>query len=224
VIRAGRRLFFVFLAMLLPHGVYAGVYEEILTAVNGSDTAQVNELLQRGVDVDTADSAGNTLLLIAARNGNHQMLETLLKNKANVLKINKYGDSAPMLAAIDGHLEAVKMLAAAGADLDPVGWTPLIYAAFNGHVDILRFLLDQDVDIDAQSANGTTALMAASRNGHLAAVTLLLERKADPDLANQKGGTALDMSRTAGNSEITNLLVKAVELPLPGGKNTPDLH
>ena len=213
MIRAGRRLFFVFLAMLLPHGVYAGVYEEILTAVNGSDTAQVNELLQRGVDVDTADSAGNTLLLIAARNGNHQMLETLLKNKANVLKINKYGDSAPMLAAIDGHLEAVKMLAAAGADLDPVGWTPLIYAAFNGHVDI-----------DAQSANGTTALMAASRNGHLAAVTLLLERKADPDLANQKGGTALDMSRTAGNSEITNLLVKAVELPLPGGKNTPDLH
>lgn len=222
MIRAGLRLFFVFLAMLLPHGAYAGAYEEILTAVNGNDTARVYELLQRGVDVDTADSSGNTLLSIAARNDNRQMLEMLLANKANTLNINKYGDSATMLAAIDGHLEAVKMLAAAGADLDPVGWTPLIYAAFNGHVDILRFLLDQDVDIDAQSANGTTALMAASRNGHLAAVTLLLERKANPDLANQKGKTALDLSRAAENSEIAKLLVKAAELPLPEEKWVPD--
>lgn len=215
------RKFFAFLfvaAMLAPCFSYAGIYEEIIDAVDRNDAARVNVLLPRGVDPNTSDAAGDTLLMMSARKGYCHILEILLANKASVLKINKYGDSALMYTALYGHLDAMKILVAAGADTDPEGWTPLIYAALNGHVDILRYLLDQDIDIDAQSPNGTTALMAASRNGHLKAVKFLLEKEADPDLATQGGKTALDLAQAGGNSEIVKLLRKETDLSLEPGQ------
>ncbi|HQX85446.1 MAG TPA: hypothetical protein PKV23_08155, partial [Aestuariivirga sp.] len=42
-----------------------GAYEDILNAASNDDTASVVSLLQRGMDVNTADRAGNTLLMIA---------------------------------------------------------------------------------------------------------------------------------------------------------------
>jgi len=197
-------------ALFAAPSAYSGVYDDMLKAINTHDTAQVVALLQRGIDVDTTDPDGNTLLMLAARTGDTQTLNTLLKNKANLLKINRYGDSALMLAALHGHLECVTALVDARADTDPDGWTPLIYAAFEGQEKIIAYLLAQDVDIDAQSANGMSALMAASRNGRLEAVKLLLEQGADVNLANQDGKTALELALAGKYTEIASLLRNTV--------------
>ncbi|MFA7270851.1 MAG: ankyrin repeat domain-containing protein [Sterolibacterium sp.] len=75
-----------------------------------------------------------------------------------------------MLAALNGNLQSVSALVAAGAEIDPKGWTPLIYAVFEGHVEIVNYLLTLDIDIDAQSDSGMTALMVAARNNRLSRV------------------------------------------------------
>ena len=187
---------------------HSGVYDDMLKAVNSRDADKVSTLLQRGMDVNTSDQDGNTLLMLAARNGDGRTLEILLKNKPNILKINKYGDSALMLSALRGPLENVKALVLAGADIDPDGWTPLIYAAFEGQVEIVSYLLMLDVDIDAQSANGISALMAASRNGHLDVVRILLEKGADVNLVNQDNKTALGLALERSQTDIVSLLQK----------------
>lgn len=189
--------------------VYSGAYDDMLRAVNTRDAAQVSALIQRGMDVNTTDPDGNTLLMLAARNGDNQILEILLTNKPNILKINKYGDSALMLAALRGHLQSVRALVAAGADIDPVGWTPLIYAAFEGYREIVEFLLTLDIDIDAQSASGISALMAASRNGHLEIAHLLLRQGADVNLVNQDNKTAMGIALAGKHSDIASLLQQA---------------
>ena len=61
---------------LVSHG---GVYDDILIAVQNSDSATVIDLINRGMDVNTADATGSTLLMIAARNANQGLVEQLIK-------------------------------------------------------------------------------------------------------------------------------------------------
>lgn len=197
-------------ALLVPGAACAGIYDDMQKAINENDSDTVIQLIQRGMDVDTVDQAGNTLLMVASRNGAGKIVEFILRNKANILKINKYGDSALMLAALKGHLPIVTDLVVAGAEVNPEeGWTALIYAAFEGHTEVVRFLLEKGADIDAQSQNGMTALMAAARNGHLETVRLLLDEDADYGLASQDGGTALSMAIAAGKIEVADILREA---------------
>ena len=56
----------------------AGAYDDILGAANRGDSTAVIDLLKRGMDVNTADQSGSTLLMIAARNGSQALLEALL--------------------------------------------------------------------------------------------------------------------------------------------------
>jgi hypothetical protein len=201
--------------LLVAAPVWAGAYDDMLQAMEQNDVATVMRLLQRGMDVNTSDRSGNTLLMLAARNGEETMLDYLLQNRANLSKRNKYGDTALMLAALAGRLTVVEKLVTAGAEVDPPGisWTPLSYAAFNGHVPVMRFLLDHQAAIDAQAANGATALMIASRNGHLEAVELLLARHADVRLLDRQGKTALEIAKAARNLDIASLLQQAEVRP-----------
>lgn len=201
----------LFWAFLASFSVFAGAYDDMLNAVSAKDIDKVSHLLQRGMDANTTDPSGNTLLMLAVLNGDHSILELLLRNRANVMKVNRYGDSALMLAALRGDLQSVSALVAAGAEIDPQGWTPMIYAAFEGHAEIVHYLLTKDVDIDAQSENGFSALMAACRNGHSEIAKILLEQDADVSLTNQDNLTAMDMALAAGHSEIARLLKAATK-------------
>ena len=56
--------------LLLASGpVCAGSYEDALSSARLGDTDQLVGLLQRGIEVDTVDEQGNTLLILAAREG-----------------------------------------------------------------------------------------------------------------------------------------------------------
>ena len=108
-----------------------------------------------------------------------------------------------------GHLAIVSRLQAAGAEVSHSGWNALLYAAFEGHTDVCRFLLAKGAEIDAQAPNGATALMIASRQGHLETVRLLLWEDSDPQIRTDSGATALQWALKAGNSEIAKLLQQA---------------
>lgn len=146
--------------------VHAGAYDDILAAANNKDTATVVDLLRRGMDINTADRTGSTLLMIAARTGNQSLLQTLLTNRANVNRRNQFGDSAVMMAALNKRLAAVQILIEHGADLNPDGWTPLHYAVFGGDIDIVALVIAKGGKLDARAPNDQTALMLARRLGH----------------------------------------------------------
>ena len=56
-------------------------------------------------------------------------------------------------------------------------WTPLMIAAQEGHIEVVTLLANRGSDLEARDATGQTALMLASAVGHLAVVQLLVERK-----------------------------------------------
>jgi ankyrin repeat protein len=184
---------------------------DLMIAIDIGDVQKVKNLLSRGMEVETTDEMGNTLLMRASRIGSVKMVEFLLQAGANVNARNAFSDSALMLAALNGYVEVCRLLLDHGAEFDTEGWTPLIYAASRGHNDVVVLLLSLDCDIDATSENGTTALMLAADGGHMSTVKLLLEHKADFDLANEAGLTAISWAAKHKNTDIIDVLKAAGE-------------
>ncbi len=199
------------LALMSAGLARAGAYDDLIVAAANDDTGTEIGLLQRGLDVNSVDPTGTTLLMFAARSGNEQLIDFLLDHHANVLNRNKYGDTALMLAAFEGRTPIAERLIRAGSELDPKGgWTPLLYAAFNGRTECARLLLDRGARVDTASANGLTPLMVAVRGGHVETAALLIERHADVTPRNQEGLTALDLATRSGHTEIADLIRRSL--------------
>ncbi|HEY6898047.1 MAG TPA: ankyrin repeat domain-containing protein [Rhodocyclaceae bacterium] len=184
----------------------AGVYDELMKSAEMGDTDAVMELIGKGMDVNSTDRDGNTLLIIAARAGNGRLLEFLLGHRANTQKKNTFGDSALMFAAYRGDLPMVKQLLTAGADINQPGWNALHYAAYQGRDEVAKLLLAQGADPNRRAQNGQTALMLAAANGHAEVVKALLEAKAERSYKDPQGNSASDLAQKGGNTQIMELL------------------
>jgi ankyrin repeat protein len=72
------------------------------------------------------------------------------------------------------------------------GMTPLLFAARQGHIDAVKALVDAGADINQVSAGDRTSpLLMAIINGHYDLATLMIERGADVRLASTNGATPL---------------------------------
>jgi ankyrin repeat protein len=114
--------------------------------------------------------------------------------------------------------------AAENGDMDRVEWlvrqdrgslnardrwntTPVMLASREGHVGLVRWLLNEGAPVDEQLYHGLTALWLASRGGRFPVVELLLERGADPTIANNDGWTPLMAASSSGCLEVVRLLL-----------------
>lgn len=109
-----------------------------------------------------------------------------------------------LAAEVEGYLYSGIDPAAEDGD----GRTGLMLAAFNGHTEIVKMLLDQDVPVNKTDLSGRTALMYASTGHFPETVETLLTGGADPNLAdNQEGFTALMFAAAEGNARVVRLLL-----------------
>lgn len=207
-----RKLVLRFVACwICVHGslAQAGAYEDMLHAIRTDDHWTVTDLLKRGVDVDSVSPEGETLLMLAAREGKPSVMKSILAGKPRIQTRNPRGESALMLAAIMGHTEAVKLLLDANAPVNQSGWTPLIYAAARDRADIARLLIGKGANVNAAADNGTTALMMAAREGYLQTLLLLLEHGADAKYVSPHGHSAMSLAKERGHKEVEALLRRA---------------
>ncbi len=101
----------------------------------------------------------------------------------------------------------------------PKGGTPLMTAASNNNVDLIRFYLDQGADINAQNQDGVTALMWAAIYGRKEAVEELINYKQskfplDISLKSNKGKTVLDYAQKRGDKDILATMEIVEKIPL----------
>src|ERR1039458_3251385 len=91
------------------------------------------------------------------------------------------------------------------------GFTALGLAAFFGHCDAARLLLEAGANPNQASRNAlhVTPLHSACSAGHAAVAGLLLEHGGDPNAAESNGMTPLHTAAGTGNREIAALLWNA---------------
>ena len=198
----------------LPLTAHAGSYEDFFVGVNLDRPAIVAPLLAKGFDVNARDPRGQHALYIALRENSMQVAELLMSTPGlQPNAINAAGETLLMMAALRGHLDAMRHLIALGAEVKREGWTPLHYAASGESLAAVNLLLAQGADIDARAPNGNTPLMMAAGFGSIDAADLLMKRGADPSLRNQAGIDAAEYARRGDRDELALRLQRFAAVP-----------
>jgi ankyrin repeat protein len=200
------------IVFIAPFSAHADSLGDFFQAVHADNAREVKQLLDQGFDANTRDAKGQTGLLIALREPSPKVIAVLLDWPGTDVEARNSNDESPlMMAALKGQQDVVTKLIERDADINKPGWTPLHYAAANGHVKIMKQLLDESAFIDAQSPNGTTPLMMAAMYGSTQAVELLIEEGADLMMKNQLGMSALDFAQKASRPDALEMIGAAMQ-------------
>ena len=152
-----------------------------------------------------------TALYIASRNGHYQVVELLLKQKANPNFQSNNGVTILHIASQNGHYQVVKLLLKEQANpniKEKEDCTALMIASQNGHYQVVELLLKQQANPNIQNNDGVTALYIASQNGHYQVVELLLKQQSNPNIKEKKDWTALMIASEKGHYQVVKLLLK----------------
>lgn len=110
---------------------------KLVTAAGDGDTAQVKTLIQQGADV------------------NHKLIDT--------------GTSPLISAARRGHLEVVKVLLAGGANINLIDYgvgTALYWAANDGQLEMIKFLIDHGAKLGCKPDSASYLLRIIREKGY----------------------------------------------------------
>ena len=182
------------------------------------DLEAIARLLAEGLDIDARDADGRTPVMTATVARQTAAVRALVEAEADVDIRDDRLDNPFLFAGAEGLLDILRLVNEAGADpaiTNRYGGIALIPACERGHVEVVRYLLEQsDVDVDHVNNLGWTGLLEAiiladGAAAHQEIVRLLLENGADPDLADRDGVSPLAHARAKGQAEIAALLEAA---------------
>lgn len=189
-------------------------------------------LVEFGADVNMLHNNGGTAILAAAVRRDLKTVKVLLELGANVDIENFDGWSArkwvlsesdpAFLEALgivkhDHHDGATKVETTVSKEEAPASrnqvssvgqafWTVFMRAAASGDIETVRRLVDDGVEINGQSPNGTTALMAAVKNGKTEIACELIELGADLTICDQDGLSAITWAQKKGLTPFLTVL------------------
>ncbi len=145
----------------------------LMIAVRDNHPDMARRLLDLKARVDPRNRYGETALMLAAANGDLELVKLLVDRGA---KINLSGWNPLIYAAWRSQTEVVRYLLDKGADIDaaaPSGVTALMMAARSGHFETVKLLLWEVADPNIKSDSGATALEWALKAGNTDIADLL---------------------------------------------------
>uniref|UniRef100_H2YLD4 Uncharacterized protein n=1 Tax=Ciona savignyi TaxID=51511 RepID=H2YLD4_CIOSA len=187
----------------------ADSFESPLTlAACGGHVELAELLIQRGASLEEVNDEGYTPLMEAAREGHEEMVALLLAKNAIVnAKTEETQETALTLACCGGFLECAELLVKAGADIEIGCSTPLMEAAQEGQLELVKFLIQQDSNVHATTSSGDTALSYACEHGHTDVADQLLAAGANLEHETEGGRTPLMKAARAGHLCTVQFLI-----------------
>ncbi|MFC6590928.1 ankyrin repeat domain-containing protein [Deinococcus lacus] len=152
--------------------------QRMFDLARSGDAGEMAAWFDRGVPLNLTNEKGDTLLMLAAYNGQPEVVELLLKRGADAGRANDRGQTPLQAAAFKGDAGMVRRMLDLGVDVNgagPDGRTPLMLAAMFDRLDILDLLLERGADGQARDAAGFSALDAARQMGAERAAARLTE-------------------------------------------------
>ncbi|KAM7495935.1 hypothetical protein LguiA_020349 [Lonicera macranthoides] len=194
-------------------------------AVSGCDQSQLNLLLRSavvrrnsyfvsvlidsGADVHNRDSDGLSVMSLAVRSGNMDVVRFLIESGCvfdNL--IDRFLHDAAEMDRVD--LMEVLCLCYLDLDVnakDMYNRTPLHVAAVRGYIEVIRFLVSVGGDPEIIDSNSWTPLHCAAFEGHSEAVELLLSSSTYCKYAvNKQGKTAFALAVEKDHSHLYDML------------------
>ena len=180
-------------ATFLRHGETA-----LMFAARSGRPEAVKLLLEAGAQVDAKETMRQTTALMwAAEQGHGDVIELLAAAGADI-NANTIVEEAEQRRGVSYEQ---------GDNFHTGGVTPLVLAARQGHLEAVRALADNGADLDKASGDGSTAMLVAIQNGHYHVARYLVEQGADINKANEKAWTPLYLAVKHRNLETGTIPV-----------------
>lgn len=184
-----------------------GDEDELLDAVKANDAARVRAVLARNPFLVRMKTPNGTAVLTAKYVGAEDALAALLErtpeDRLNLYEASALGRAARLKTILGQSRVRVN-------EANPEGFTPLGLAAFFGHADSVKVLLEHGAAVNAadRSRFGNTALDAAVAANHADVVRVLLAAGADANVRDSARYTPLHKAAANGNAEIARILLE----------------
>lgn len=233
--------------MMLPLLLAALAFSspDLPSAALRDDAESVRRLLKEGANAIAVDRYGVTPLSIAAMNGNAEIVGLLLDAGADPNTTLPGGETVLMTAARTGMLGAVKALLARGANPNAAeprrGQTALLWAAVEGHGEVVKALIEKRADFQTRLGTGFTPFLLAAREGKQSVLEVLLKAGVDVNQATEvpagspfaakriaasprPGTSALHLAVTSGHFEVAAWLLDQGADPNANANGWTALH
>eukprot|EP01006_Ploeotia_vitrea_P025506 TRINITY_DN58365_c0_g1_i1.p2 TRINITY_DN58365_c0_g1~~TRINITY_DN58365_c0_g1_i1.p2 ORF type:complete len:377 (+),score=33.73 TRINITY_DN58365_c0_g1_i1:49-1179(+) len=190
----------------------------LLLAVENNQTEVAQWLLSSGgCSALEQDEFGNTPLLIAAQNGNFQLVEWLCCQEAPTGLLgrafaNIRGVTPLLAAAANGSLEVVTFLLeneyALLSESDQFGWDAFLWAISNSHIEVMEYLVTYH-GVSVSSYHNHEHLPATHAAHYQAprALKWLVEAGANPQQEDDRGLSALSWAIMHADLETVKWLL-----------------
>lgn len=158
---------------ILDHNMSAPIHYAI---INGN-LETVTRLLKYGADINPKSETDYIPLSMACARGHLEIARLLLQDGAKIL-YNAEGLLPIHVVARAGHRGFCKLLLEHKNDMEARdkfgGWTPVFFSASEGHVDVLRELIECGASVDVRDDDHHSPTYYSAWEGHTAALQVLL--------------------------------------------------
>lgn len=166
----------------------------------------------------------------AVRDNNISTVRQLLRDERSRLNLNRKDDQDDdtllCMALRYNHRKIAEMLIEEGASIElqtyaknSFGWTPLMVAAGNGHLHLVKMLVEKDVVIDRKTDEvGRTALHLSITRKFDDVAIFLIQSGASLEATDKEGRNAYALSLINGSSQVIDYIhslkqIKAGAMP-----------
>lgn len=165
--------------LLVSKGAVLNSIKPLVGAAKNGHQEVLNYLIQMGVEPNSKDSNGNTILMLAACNGCGDFVNRLIEKGAQPNAKNNKGTTALMFAVRRWSFDGVGI---------PMSRSTARIVKSDDLV-VVRILLKKGADPNAKDTDGVTVLMHAAG---VEMIQLLLSKGADPTVRDRSGKRAWD--------------------------------
>ncbi|XP_039744007.1 kinase D-interacting substrate of 220 kDa isoform X1 [Pteropus medius] len=200
------------------------ISQSVINYVEEENIPALKALLEKCKDVDERNECGQTPLMIAAEQGNLEIVKELIKNGANCNLEDLDNWTALISASKEGHVHVVEELLKCGADLehrDMGGWTALMWACYKGRTEAVELLLSHGANPSVTGLQYSVyPIIWAAGRGHADIVHLLLQNGAKVNCSDKYGTTPLVWAARKGHLEcVKHLLATGADVDQEGANS-----
>ncbi|KAM9708977.1 kinase D-interacting substrate of 220 kDa B isoform 3-T4 [Menidia menidia] len=197
--------------------------QSLFSYVEEENLAAIKAHLDKFRDVDSRSDNGQTPLMVAAEQGNLEIVQELIRRGANVNLDDIDCWTALISAAKEGHIEVVRELLENNANLehrDMGGWTALMWASYKGRTDVTELLLEKGANPNITGQYSVYPIIWAAGRGHAEIVHLLLQYGAKVNCSDKYGTTSLIWAARKGHYEsVMHLLANGADVDQEGANS-----
>ncbi|XP_053443625.1 kinase D-interacting substrate of 220 kDa isoform X5 [Nycticebus coucang] len=200
------------------------ISQSVINYVEEENIPALKALLEKCKDVDERNECGQTPLMIAAEQGNLEIVKELIKNGANCNLEDLDNWTALISASKEGHVHIVEELLKCGVNLehrDMGGWTALMWACYKGRTDVAELLLSHGANPNVTGLQYSVyPIIWAAGRGHADIVQLLLQNGAKVNCSDKYGTTPLVWAARKGHLEcVKHLLAMGADVDQEGANS-----